>query len=131
MVSEESTTSARSVDSESASPIDTSTALTTTSDAIAPTPFETNGMSHSAASSQMIMCPEDVGVDDSILPEGLSDVNGQQIDLRKTNSWLLKMDQVSTPELMECMFVNAIAPFVLNSRLQPLLSRGRPPPSGW
>jgi len=125
MVSEDSTASAGSVDSESASPIDTSTALTTTSDAIAPTPFETNGMSHSAASSQMIMCPEDVGVDDSILPEGLSDVNGQQIDLRKTNSWLLKMDQVSTPELMECMFVNVIAPFVLNSRLQPLLTKRR------
>lgn len=32
------------------------------------------------------------------------------------------MDQVSTPELMECMFINAIAPFVLNSRLQPLMT---------
>mmetsp|Transcript_14312 Transcript_14312/g.35935 ORF Transcript_14312/g.35935 Transcript_14312/m.35935 type:complete len:731 (-) Transcript_14312:101-2293(-) len=91
----------------------------------APTPFETTGMSHSAASSQMILCPEDVGVDDSVLPQGLSDINGQQLDLRTRNSWLLKMDQVSTPELMECMFVNAIAPFVLNSRLQPLLIKRR------
>jgi len=32
------------------------------------------------------------------------------------------MDQVSTPELMECMFINAIAPFILNSRLQPLMT---------
>ena len=32
------------------------------------------------------------------------------------------MDQVSTPELMECMFINAIAPFVLNSRLQPIMT---------
>lgn len=31
------------------------------------------------------------------------------------------MDQVSTPEMMECMFVNAIAPFVLSSRLKPLM----------
>ena len=31
------------------------------------------------------------------------------------------MDQVSTPEILECMFVNAIAPFVLNSRLKPLM----------
>ena len=31
------------------------------------------------------------------------------------------MDEVSTPEIMECMFVNAIAPFVLNSRLKPLM----------
>ena len=52
---------------------------------------------------------------------GLSDINGQQLDLRTQNSWLLKMDEVSTPEIMECMFVNAIAPFVLNSRLQPLM----------
>lgn len=52
---------------------------------------------------------------------GLTDINGQQLDLRTTNSWLLKMDQVSTPEIMECMFVNAIAPFVLNSRLKPLM----------
>lgn len=34
----------------------------------------------------------------------------------------MKMDQVSTPELMECMFINAIAPFVLNSRLQPMMT---------
>ena len=84
-------------------------------------PFEKTGISHSAAMSQMIILPEDVGVSDSVLPPGVSDINGQQLDLRKTNSWLLKMEQVSTPELMECMFVNAIAPFVLNSRLKPLL----------
>lgn len=107
------------------STMDTSTSLTTTPSNSTATPFETTGMSHSAASSQMILCPEDVGLDDSVLPEGLSDINGQQLDLRKTNSWLLKMDQVSTPELMECMFVNAIAPFVLNSRLQPLLAKRR------
>ena len=28
-----------------------------------------------------------------------------------------------TPELMECMFVNSMAPFVLNSRLNSLMSR--------
>lgn len=83
--------------------------------------FENTGISHSAAMSQMAMIPEDVGVDEKIMPPGLSDINGHQIDLRSNNSWLLKMDQVSTPEVMECMFVNAIAPFVLNSRLKPLM----------
>jgi NAD(P)-dependent dehydrogenase (short-subunit alcohol dehydrogenase family) len=34
------------------------------------------------------------------------------------------MDQISTPEVMECFFVNAIAPFVLNSRLKPLMCVG-------
>ena len=86
------------------------------------TPFETQGISHSAAMSQMIILPEDVGVDNNILPPGVSDINGHQLDLRTTNSWLLKMEEVSTPELMECMFVNAMAPFVLNSRLKPLMS---------
>ena len=65
------------------------------------TPFESTGISHSAAMSQMAIVPEDVGIDENVMPSGLSDINGQQLDLRKTNSWLLKMDQVSTPEIME------------------------------
>ena len=87
-------------------------------------PFETTGISRSAAMSQMVLLPEDVGVSDAVLPPGATDVHGQQLDLRTVNSWILKMDQVSTPELMECMFVNAIAPFVLNSRLTPLMCAG-------
>jgi NAD(P)-dependent dehydrogenase (short-subunit alcohol dehydrogenase family) len=86
------------------------------------TPFDTTGVSHSAAMSQMVILPEDVGVDDDVLPPGVTDINNQQLDLRKTNSWLLKMEEVSTPEVMECMFINAIAPFVLNSRLKPLMT---------
>lgn len=85
-------------------------------------PFETTGLSHSAAMSQMVILPEDVGISDDVLPPGMSDINGHQIDLRSRNSWLLKMNEVSTPEMMECMLINAIAPFVLNSRLQPLMT---------
>lgn len=88
----------------------------------APVPFETTGLSHSAAMSQLVVVPEDVGVSSSVLPPGLEDINGHQLDLRSHNSWLLKMEEVSTPEVMECMFINAIAPFVLNSRLKPLMS---------
>ena len=66
------------------------------------------------------------------LPAGRLDVNGQQIDLRTTNSWRLKMGDVSTPELAEVFAINTLAPFVLNARLQPLLAataaqRGAPP----
>jgi NAD(P)-dependent dehydrogenase (short-subunit alcohol dehydrogenase family) len=86
------------------------------------TPFDSSGVSHSTAMSQMIILPEDVGVSDEILPPGVTDINGQQLDLRTSNSWLLKMEEVSTPEVMECMFINAIAPFVLNSRLKPLMT---------
>ena len=65
------------------------------------TPFEATGISHAAAMSQVAIVPEDVGIDEEVMPSGLSDINGHQLDLRKTNSWLLKMDQVSTPEIME------------------------------
>jgi hypothetical protein len=82
---------------------DGSTPATTTT-----APFETTGISHSAAMSQMVLLPEDAGVSDAVLPAGVTDINGQQLDLRKNNSWLLKMEQVSTPEVMECMFINAI-----------------------
>ena len=92
-------------------------------------PFESTGIAHSAAMSQMAILPDDVGVDERVMPKGLSDINGQQLDLRTQNSWLLKMDEVTTPEIIECMFVNAIAPFVLNSRLQPLMEAPADDPS--
>lgn len=96
--------------------------VTVTDSGSEPSRFETSGVSHSAAMSQMVILPEDVGVSDDILPPGMSDINGHQLDLRTQNSWLLKMEEVSTPEVMECMFINAIAPFVLNSRLKPLMT---------
>jgi NAD(P)-dependent dehydrogenase (short-subunit alcohol dehydrogenase family) len=43
--------------------------------------------------------------------------------MRKHNSWRLPLAQVSTVELLEVQLVNAIAPFVLNARLKPLLLR--------
>lgn len=49
----------------------------------------------------MILLPEDAGVSDDVLPRGVTDINGHQLDLRTTNSWVLKMEEVSTPEIME------------------------------
>jgi len=93
-------------------------AITTTTQ----TPFETTGLCHAAAMSQMMLLPEDTNnADEASIHVDAKDVNGQPLDLRTTNSWLLKMQQVSTPELTECLFVNCIAPFVLNARLQPLM----------
>jgi len=54
-------------------------------------------------------------------PTGLLDHNGSQVDLRRTNSWRLNIDEVSTPEVAEVMAINALAPFILNSRLVPLM----------
>ncbi|MDY6781945.1 MAG: SDR family oxidoreductase [Cyanobacteriota bacterium] len=51
------------------------------------------------------------------------DADGQQVDLRPHNSWLLELNEVDTIELLEVQFVNAIAPFILNSKLKTLLLR--------
>ncbi len=56
-------------------------------------------------------------------PRDRFDADGQQLDLRPGNSWLLKLDEVNTAELLEVQLVNAIAPFILNSKLKPLLLR--------
>ncbi|PSB54357.1 SDR family NAD(P)-dependent oxidoreductase [Chamaesiphon polymorphus] len=58
-------------------------------------------------------------------PPQTFDRDGQQVDLRPINSWTLKLDRVSTPELLEVQLVNAIAPFLINSRLKPLLMRSK------
>lgn len=63
---------------------------------------------------------EDI-VDSAISNLKSLDADGQPLDLRPINSWLLKLDQVSSLELVEVQLVNAIAPFILNSQLKPLL----------
>ena len=75
----------------------------------------------SATLSQVALVPGDEKVDESLFPVGVYDVNAQQLDLRKENSWVLNMNQVSTPELVEVMAINAVTPFILNARLKGLM----------
>ena len=56
-----------------------------------------------------------------VFPEGELDADLQQVDLRKTNSWRLKLGEIETPEMIEVQLVNAIAPFVLCNRLSKLM----------
>jgi NAD(P)-dependent dehydrogenase (short-subunit alcohol dehydrogenase family) len=79
----------------------------------------------SALQSQLALVPGDELHDAALFPAGAVDVNGQQLDLRRVNSWVLRMDQVSTPELAEVMAINAMAPFVMNARLKPLMLKGQ------
>ena len=58
-----------------------------------------------------------------ILPADALHDNEERADSRDVNSWLLRLDEVPTQELLEVQLVNSIAPFVLNSRLKPLLAR--------
>lgn len=58
-----------------------------------------------------------------VFPEGKLDADLQQVDLRKTNSWRLKLGQIETPEMIEVQLVNAVAPFVLCNRLSNLMRK--------
>ncbi len=58
-----------------------------------------------------------------VFPEGKLDADLQQVDLRTTNSWRLKLADVPTAEMLEVQLVNSVAPFVLCSRLAPLMRR--------
>eukprot|EP00929_Paragymnodinium_shiwhaense_P093585 TRINITY_DN5378_c0_g1_i3.p1 TRINITY_DN5378_c0_g1~~TRINITY_DN5378_c0_g1_i3.p1 ORF type:complete len:644 (-),score=174.50 TRINITY_DN5378_c0_g1_i3:462-2360(-) len=80
----------------------------------------------SAAMSQLAVLPEDAwgaAEAEAALPGDEYDAHGQQLDLRERNSWLLKLGEVSTPEAVEAMCINAMAPFILNGRLRVLLER--------
>jgi len=77
----------------------------------------------SAELSQVALLPEDVVERDDLFPEGRLDQDLQQVDLRDRNSWRLLLAEVSSVELLETQLVNAVAPFVLNARLKPLLLR--------
>jgi len=62
-------------------------------------------------------------VENSLFPAGRLDQDLQQIDLRGRNSWRLLMAEVPSVELLEVHLVNAIAPFIINARLKPLMTR--------
>ena len=81
------------------------------------------GLQESAALSQVALLDEDLDRSTSIFPKGQLDQDLQQVDLRKVNSWRLPLAQVSSVELLEVQLVNAVAPFVLNARLKPLMLR--------
>jgi NAD(P)-dependent dehydrogenase (short-subunit alcohol dehydrogenase family) len=75
------------------------------------------------ALSQVPLLPEDRLAGGSIFPAGQLDRDLQQVDLRDHNSWRMTLGDVPTVELLEVLLVNAVAPFVLNARLKPLMAR--------
>ena len=78
-----------------------------------------------AALSQ-IPCAFDEALDPAgLFPAGELDADLQQVDLRAENSWRMTLADVPTPELLEVQLVNAIAPFILCSKLKPLMMRDR------
>ena len=73
--------------------------------------------------SQLKLLPEEYLEGKGLFPEGVLDQDLQQVDLRGRNSWRLLLAEVSAVELLEVQLVNAVAPFILNARLKPLMLR--------
>jgi len=88
---------------------------------------ELAGLKRAAELSQVPLLPEEARAQRDLFPEGRLDQDLQQVDLRDRNSWRLTLAEVSSVELFEVHLVNAIAPFVLNARLKPLMLRTSEP----
>jgi len=78
-------------------------------------------MPSSSRLTQIELLPEDRERGHHLFPAGQLDADLQQVDLRTVNSWRLKMADVPTIELLEVHLVNAVAPYVINARLKPLM----------
>jgi NAD(P)-dependent dehydrogenase (short-subunit alcohol dehydrogenase family) len=81
------------------------------------------GLTPSAELSQVPLLADEAVPRGDLFPEGRLDQDRQQVDLRGRNSWRLTLAEVPVVELLETQLVNAVAPFVLNARLKPLMLR--------
>ena len=79
------------------------------------------GLRESAQLSQIPFAYNTTLSTDTVFPRGALDADLQQVDLRTTNSWRLKLGEIQTAEMFEIQLVNAIAPFVLCNKLTGLM----------
>lgn len=79
------------------------------------------GLTRSAELSQVPLLEDELIAQEALFPEGKLDQDLQQKDLRQNNSWRMRLAEVPSVELLEVHLVNAIAPFILNARLKPLM----------
>ncbi len=86
-------------------------------------PARTTNVSSAAQLSQVRLLDEEFAARASLFPVDQLDEDLQQVDLRDSNSWRMLLADVPTIELLEVQLVNAIAPFLFNARLKPLLLR--------
>ena len=82
---------------------------------------EVSGIVRAAELSQVALLPDELVAQKDLFPQGKLDQDLQQVDLRGRNSWRLTLAEVSSVELLEVQLVNAVAPFILNARLKPLM----------
>jgi NAD(P)-dependent dehydrogenase (short-subunit alcohol dehydrogenase family) len=83
------------------------------------------GLRASAKLSQIPYSFDKGLVSAAVFPEGELDADLQQVDLRKTNSWRLKLGEIETTEMIEVQLVNSVAPFVLCNRLSEVMKKDK------
>ena len=81
------------------------------------------GISRSAALSQIPLGYDETMDSDALFPKGRVDADLQQVDLRVMNSWRMALADVPAPEMLEVQLVNSVAPFILCSKLKGLMMR--------
>jgi NAD(P)-dependent dehydrogenase (short-subunit alcohol dehydrogenase family) len=81
------------------------------------------GIARAAELSQVPLLAEELLGQQHLFPDGRLDKDLQQVDLRGKNSWRMRMHEVPTVEVLETQLVNAVAPFLINARLKPLMLR--------
>jgi NAD(P)-dependent dehydrogenase (short-subunit alcohol dehydrogenase family) len=81
------------------------------------------GIVRSAALSQIPLAYDETMDSDALFPAGRLDADLQQVDLRTVNSWRMALADVPAPEMLEVQLVNSVAPFILCSKLKPLMMR--------
>lgn len=79
--------------------------------------------------AQLLVHPDDVRyANDPILtqlhfPFGLTDLDGDQLDLRPKNTWITALDEVDTEEMFEVTLANYMSPYILLQKLTPLMKQ--------
>jgi NAD(P)-dependent dehydrogenase (short-subunit alcohol dehydrogenase family)/predicted RNA-binding Zn-ribbon protein involved in translation (DUF1610 family) len=81
------------------------------------------GLSASAQLSQIPYSIDNSLATAEVFPVGQLDADLQQLDLRETNSWRLKLGEIHTNEMLEVQLVNSVAPFVLCNRLVNIMKK--------
>jgi NAD(P)-dependent dehydrogenase (short-subunit alcohol dehydrogenase family) len=84
-------------------------------------PAEGQFLPESVLTSQLQIIPESKSEQVHKFPQGVLDVNRQQVDLSCNNSWVLQSKDVKLPEFMEAQLINAWAPYFLAVNLKTLM----------
>ena len=96
--------------------------------AVTPAAFERRlpsvaGLVHPAELSQVPLLEEEHGRGGISSPKAGSTRTCSRWTSARRNSWRMLLADVSSVELLEVQLVNAVAPFILNARLKPLMLR--------